>query len=59
MSRRPPDHNDDEVTPDAPLVGGVLPEDRAAQTFLNYEPKIDFREGLERTVAWYREQVNV
>jgi UDP-glucose 4-epimerase len=29
---------------------------RAAQTFLNYEPEVDFREGLERTVAWYREQ---
>jgi UDP-glucose 4-epimerase len=32
---------------------------RVAQTFLNYEAKIDFREGLEGTVAWYREQVNV
>jgi 1-acyl-sn-glycerol-3-phosphate acyltransferase len=35
MSRRPPDDNDAEAIPDAPLVGGVLPEDRAAQTFLD------------------------
>jgi UDP-glucose 4-epimerase len=31
----------------------------AAQTYLNYEPEVGFREGLERTVAWYRKQVNV
>jgi nucleoside-diphosphate-sugar epimerase len=31
----------------------------AAQRYLKYEPEVDFREGLERTVAWYRQQVNV
>ncbi len=29
---------------------------RAARAYLNYEPDIDFCEGLRRTVAWYQEQ---
>ncbi len=28
----------------------------AAREALGYDPKVDFREGLRRTVAWYREQ---
>ena len=35
MSRRQPKHDDDVATPDTHLVGGVLPGNRAAQTFLN------------------------
>lgn len=28
---------------------------RAAETLLAYRPQVDFREGLRRTLAWYRE----
>ena len=35
MSQRVPDDDQAGTVPDAPLVGGVLPEKRAAQTFLN------------------------
>jgi nucleoside-diphosphate-sugar epimerase len=30
---------------------------RLAQEILGYKPVVDFREGLERTIAWYRENV--
>jgi UDP-glucose 4-epimerase len=32
---------------------------QAARAGLGYQPEIDFRDGLERTVAWYREQLNI
>jgi len=28
-----------------------------AKKLLGYEPKIEFREGLERTVAWYSKKI--
>ena len=31
-----------------------LPTSRAPQAQLGYRPLVDFREGLRRTVAWYR-----
>jgi nucleoside-diphosphate-sugar epimerase len=33
-----------------------LADIRLAKELLGYEPRIDFREGLRRTVAWYRSQ---
>jgi nucleoside-diphosphate-sugar epimerase len=42
---------------DAERAGDVkhsLADINATRKCLNYDPKVDFREGLKRTVAWYR-----
>ncbi len=41
----------------APRAGDIrdsLADIRRAKGLLGYEPKVDFREGLRRTVEWYR-----
>ena len=43
-----------------PRVGDVrhsLADVTAARETLGYQVLVDFREGLRRTVAWYREQI--
>jgi UDP-glucose 4-epimerase len=37
-------------------VRNSLADISAAREALGYEPAVDFVEGMERTVAWYREQ---
>jgi UDP-glucose 4-epimerase len=42
---------------ESPRAGDVrdsLADIRLAEELLGYRPKVDFREGLRRTVAWYR-----
>ncbi len=41
----------------APRAGDIrdsLADIRSGQELLGYEPIVDFREGLRRTVEWYR-----
>ncbi len=49
-----------EAIYDADRIGDVkhsLADISAARDALGYEPAVDFEEGLRRTVAWYREQL--
>jgi UDP-glucose 4-epimerase len=51
-----------EATYDAERVGDVkdsLADIGAAQEAFGYRPVVGFEEGLRRTVAWYREQLQV
>ena len=34
-----------------------IPDVDKARELLGFEPKVDLDEGLERTVAWYREKI--
>jgi dTDP-glucose 4,6-dehydratase len=51
---------------DVPIVSKPLPEDdpkvrkpdiTRAKELLGWEPKVGFDEGMERTIAWFRQQV--
>lgn len=48
-------------TYEAPRVGDVrhsMADVRRARELLGWNPTVDFRTGLERTVAWYRQQLS-